>query len=311
MSVSPIAGLGTPVVSVIIVNFNAGPYLARCIEAVTKSTVPLEVLVVDNASKDGSLEEAAVAGGAGHRVATYPNGENLGFAKAVNIGIEASSAPYVLLLNPDCEVEPDSIKVTLDALIAHGTAGAAGCVLRNCDGSEQAGGRRSIPTPWRTFVRVLHLDRLAPNRRSFRSFDHLRMPLPEHVQSVEAISGAFMLIPRSVLNIVGSFDEGYFLHCEDLDWCMRCIGSGHEILFVPGASVLHHKGVCSREFPIAVELHKHRGMLRFYRKFFRHQYPGVLMWAVSASIWARFFAKAMVLWVRRDRGERIGMRPKA
>jgi asparagine synthase (glutamine-hydrolysing) len=85
-----------------------------------------------------------------------------------------------------------------------------------------------------------------------------------------------------------AWDEAYFLHCEDLDWCMRFRKRGWKILFVPDAPVLHHQGHCSRARPFFVEWHKHKGMMRFYYKFFRHQYPGVLMWMVNLGIWLRF-----------------------
>ncbi len=86
-----------------------------------------------------------------------------------------------------------------------------------------------------------------------------------------------MFVRRKALEEIGPLDEGYFMHCEDLDWCMRFRQAGWEILFVPDTSVLHVKGVCGSSRPVRVEYYKHRGMIRFYRKFFRHQYPGVLM----------------------------------
>ena len=87
---------------------------------------------------------------------------------------------------------------------------------------------------------------------------------------------------------VGPLDDGYFMHCEDLDWCMRFRQKGRQILFVPTAKVVHFLGVCSKSRPIFVEWHKHKGMMRFYRKFFRHQYPGILMWLVGLGVWLRF-----------------------
>jgi GT2 family glycosyltransferase len=87
---------------------------------------------------------------------------------------------------------------------------------------------------------------------------------------------------------VGRWDEDYFLHCEDLDFSMTLRRHGWKILFVPDARIVHDKGGCSRSRPIFVEWHKHKGMVRFYRKFFRHQYPGMLMWLVWLGVWLRF-----------------------
>jgi hypothetical protein len=123
----------------------------------------------------------------------------------------------------------------------------------------------------------------------------LGTPLPDRPVEVEAISGAFMLVRRSALEKVGPLDEGYFLHCEDLDWCMRFKQAGYQILFVPDVVVSHVKGGCSVNRPVFVEWHKHKGMIRFYRKFFRQRYPGVLMGLVFAAVWARFLVKAIVL----------------
>lgn len=101
-----------------------------------------------------------------------------------------------------------------------------------------------------------------------------------------------MLVRRAAMEDVGRWDEGYFLHCEDLDFSMTLRRKGWTIMFVPDAKIVHEKGTCSRSRPIFVEWHKHRGMMRFYRKFFRHQYPGMLMWLVALGVWLRFAAVA-------------------
>ena len=138
---------------------------------------------------------------------------------------------------------------------------------------------------------VIPLCRLWP--RLFFDFHLHKQALPDHPVEVEAISGALMLVRREAIEDVGLWDEGYFLHCEDFDWCMRFRQKGWKILFVHDAPVVHHKGICSRSRPIFVEWHKHKGMLRFYRKFFRHQYPGVVMCLVALGIWLRFGAVAI------------------
>jgi hypothetical protein len=97
-----------------------------------------------------------------------------------------------------------------------------------------------------------------------------------------------MLVKREAMEDVGPWDEGYFLHCEDLDWCMRFRKKGWKILFAPDAKVIHHGGACSRSRPLFVEWHKHRGMIRFYRKFFRHQYPRSMWMLVAFGVWFRF-----------------------
>jgi GT2 family glycosyltransferase len=99
-------------------------------------------------------------------------------------------------------------------------------------------------------------------------------------------------------------DDNYFLHCEDLDWCMRFRQAGWKILFVPQVRVVHWKGFSSKANPVVVEYHKHCGMVRFYKKFFRHQYPGALMVLVVIAVWLRFVAKSGWIWVRKLFGTR-------
>ena len=279
--------------SVVTVNFNAGALLVESARAALASTAPVEVIVVDNGSTDGSAA-ALRSAVPDPRLTVIEAGANLGFARASNIGIRASRGDRVLLLNPDCIVEPDTVARMRAAMEAHPEAGMAGCLVRNPDGSEQAGCRRAVPTPWRSLVRTFGLARLFPHhRRLFDDFVLAGQPLPERPIPMEAISGAFMFVRRSALETVGLLDEGYFLHCEDLDWCMRFRGAGYPILFVPDVAVVHHKGHCGRDRPIRVLWHMHRGMVRFYGKFFRHQYPLPLMWLVYVGVWLRFAVAAL------------------
>ncbi len=273
--------------SLMIVNYNAGRYLEACVTSALDQVD--EVIVVDNASHDDSLSQLMASFSGDPRMKVIRNRENLGFAAACNIGVEHSTGSYLFFLNPDCVLEPDSVKRLVGVLDDYPDVGMAGALLVNPDGTEQAGGRRAIPTPWRSLVRAFGLSRFADRwPRLFFDFHLHKQPLPTHPIEVEAISGACMLVRREAMRDIGSWDEGYFLHCEDLDLCMALRRKGWRIMFVPDARVVHDRGVCSRSRPIFVEWHKHRGMMRFYRKFFQHQYPGPLMWLVAFGIWLRF-----------------------
>ena len=290
--------MNTPLVSIIVVNFNGGELLAECVRAVLASTVPVEVLVSDNGSTDGSialLQQAIVDA----RLHIEENHQNLGFAAANNRVIPLAKGDYLLILNPDCLIRPDTLELMLQQLELHPDVGMAGCLIRNPDGSEQAGCRRRVPTPWRTLVRLLGLDRIFPNHPKFESIVMHQKPLPVEPAFKEALSGAFMLLRRTTMEEVGLMDEGYFLHCEDLDWCMRFRQKGWKILFVPHVEVIHAKGACSHARPVRVEWYKHKGMVRFYRKFFRHQYPLPLMLLVALAVWGRFLVLSLLLTVRR------------
>jgi len=274
-------------VGAVLVNYNAGAYLTEAIQCILDQVD--SVVVVDNASTDDSLgllrSQLSEASG----VVIVENDRNLGFSTACNIGLNTLQDPAVLFLNPDCLMDPGAIRTLYDVLVSDGRIGMVGGLLLNPDGTEQAGGRRAVPTPWRSFVRAFGLARLA-NRwpRLFFDFHLHKHPLPSMPLEVEAISGACMMVKREAIDDVGLWDEAYFLHCEDLDWCMRFRQRGWKVVFVPDAKMVHIHGVSSKNRKIFVEWHKHKGMMRFYRKFFRHQYPGVLMWLVGLGVWLRF-----------------------
>jgi GT2 family glycosyltransferase len=280
-------------VSAIIVNYNAGEVLSACIASILTQRVQ-NIIVVDNASNDDSLRLLEQKYQYESRLKIIRNASNFGFAKACNIGVLASSQQYILFLNPDCVLEPGALRRMIEVLEANPAAGMVGGLLIDPDGAEQGGGRRAVPTPWRSLVRAFGLYRFADRWPSlFFDFYLHNQPLPDAPVEVEAISGALMLIRREALKDVGPLDEGYFMHCEDLDWCMRFRQRGWKIMFVPDARVIHQKGVCSKNRPIFVEWHKHKGMMRFYSKFFRHKYPGVLLWIVGFGVWLRFGAMAI------------------
>jgi len=272
-------------ISVVIVNYNAGNFLRQCVDSLLNCPLSLEIIVVDNDSHDGSVDALPDCSD----VQLIRNTSNLGFASACNTGARVATAPFILFLNPDCCFESGTLVRLLEALCLNDQAGMAGGLLCNADGSEQAGGRRDIPTPWRSFVRAFGLSRFADRwPRLFYDFHLYKQSLPEHDIEVEAISGACMLVKREAMEDVGMWDDAYFLHCEDLDWCMRFRQKNWKILFVPSAKIYHALGICSGSRPLFVEWHKHKGMLRFYHKFFRHQYPGMLMWLVALGVLLRF-----------------------
>ena len=278
-----------PKISTIVVNYNAGEQLLTCVDSLLNCLLEIEIIVVDNASTDGSLDALQRL----PCIQIIQNPTNVGFAAACNSGLRAASSPFLLFLNPDCFFEPGTISKLFTAMMEDESVGMVAGMLTNLDGTEQAGGRRAIPTPWRSFVRAFGLARFSDRwPRLFFDFHLHKQPFPDSPIEVEATSGACMLVKKVAMQEIGEWDEGYFLHCEDLDLCMRFRQRGWKILFVPTAQIIHHHGACSQMRPIFVEWHKHRGMMRFYRKFFRHQYPGILWPFVSFGVWLRFILVA-------------------
>lgn len=283
--------------SVVIVTFNSAAQIGRCLEALYASDVDIELVVVDNCSEDDTVER--INGFLRHRsYATVLALEiNVGFARAVNLGLSRCSVDYAVILNPDCYVSMNTLSTMLSVMQSDASIGIGGCLLLNEDGTEQAGCRRYIPTPSRSLVHVLHLEKIPylRSKRLFKTFVMRGTPMPEGPEDVEALSGALMMVRMEGVRAIGPLDERYFMHCEDLDWCVRFRRSGWRVVFVPTASAVHTKGCSSRSRPVRVEYYKHAGMVRFFQLHFRDRYSLPISALVVGAVWGRFFLKAVSL----------------
>jgi hypothetical protein len=262
------------------------------VASVLASASPVEVVVVDNASTDESVRLLREAHGSEPRLTLVENRRNLGFARACNQGLVRSNGNDILLLNPDAVLPPHGIARLRAALEAHPGAGMAGPLLVSPDGREQNGCRRDLPQLGTAFSHAFAVPRPLRSRLG-GDFVHAGEPLPAGPVPVEAISGACMLVRKAAIDAVGPLDEGYFLHCEDLDWCARFHAAGFGVLFVPEVTVVHDMGVSCRRRPIFAEWHKHRGMLRYYGRFLRPRHSAVAAAAVATGIGLRFVGVAL------------------
>ncbi len=287
------------ITSVVIVNFNAGAYLIAAVESVRAQDQAVEVIVVDNNSSDDSIA-ALQRRFSGAEAIVIELEDNYGFAHACNIGIARARGATLLLLNPDCRMAPDALGQLKAVLESRSNLGMVGPLMINPDGSEQRGGRREIPNPWQIFCMTLQFHRLMPNHPRFRGINLHGQSLPDQPVEVQAISGACMLVKRAAVEKVGTLDSDYFLHFEDLDWCLRFANAGFGILFAPRAVVEHTQGVCGRGRARRVAYHKHRSLLIFLRKNFTQFYPSSFMALVSFAVTLRFAAIVLVsLFMRR------------
>ena len=276
-------------IPVVIVNYNAGAHLVNCVDSVLNSRgVAVEIFVVDNNSADNSVQLLQMKFAAQKNLHIIKNLKNLGFSVANNQVLPEINTDYLLFLNPDCVVHPDTLCGMFDIMQQNPQVGMAGCLIKNVDGSVQKTCVREIPTPWKSLVRVLHLDKFFPRQKFFHGIDLADKSVPSTMKEVAAISGAFMFVRRKALEEVGILDEEYFLYCEDIDWMLRFGQKDWKILFVPDFVIEHAKGISSRQKPFAVLWHKHCGMTRFYQKFFRQRYFWLLAVLVYCGIWARF-----------------------
>lgn len=283
---------------IIIVNYNAGDWLTRSINSALRYS-QCAVSVVDNNSSDQSAVNAAQAYQGEARLNWIFNQDNKGFAAANNQVLSQLDEEFAVLMNPDCELNEQTLDTMLNVFAAEPTLGLASCRILNEDGSLQVTCRRRFPTPWSALVRLLQLHRVFPSNPKFANFDYGDdVDQSESLEFIEAISGAFMMVRKSALNEIGLLDEAYFMHCEDLDWCKRFEQSSWKVGFVSAASVLHAKGISSRSRPIAVLWTLHRGMNRFFDKFYHTEYSWFTRYTVKLGIALSFVGRSMLAMVK-------------
>lgn len=245
--------------SIVIVNWNTRELLVRCLQSVydTVSGLDFEVLVVDNASADGSSEAVQRQFPA---VRLTQNTANAGFARACNQGIRESVAGYVLLLNPDTEVMSGAVQTLVQFMEEHRRAGAVGPMVLHPDRTLQAS-CYPMPTLWRELLRLMHLERFSVHAQyEQRKWD------PNRVRAVEVIQGDCLLVRRESLSQVGLFDEDYFMYTEEVDLCYRLLRQGWSIFWVPKARIVHHGGQSTRQVAQRMFIELYRSKLTFFRK---------------------------------------------
>lgn len=283
-------------VSVCIVSWNTRDHLRNCLRSIFARpwTARIEVIVVDNASADGSAEMVR---------AEFPHVQllaspgNLGFARANNRAFEVATGRYLLLLNPDTLVEPGSI----DALVAFADvrqdAGVVGPKLLNADRSPQRSCWRGYPSVRRALVDALYLWRLAPWLNLVRQTE-----IPEHelaiTQPVDHVLGAAMLVRAETYRRVGGMDEGLFLFLEETEWCYRIRQNGWKVYFHPAARVVHIGQQSVHKNPECTLPEYYKNLVRFYR---RHQTDSLLHVASLKGVIATACLNRIWLWVWRGR----------
>ncbi len=279
-------------IATIIVNFNAGETLLQCVKSLLDSTRQSKIIVVDNASTDGSVAALRDHFANQHEIELLINPVNLGFAPAVNKAAHHSDTKFVLILNPDCILKPESLEQLHTALEKNPQAGLAGPAVLDENGQVQRASMRRFPDPWKSLMTTSGLWRLEKIFPRFAGIEIDVGNLSGNAEICDAVSGACMLVRRSALEDVGYLDEEYAMHCEDLDLMYRLNESGWQCLYVPQAECVHLQGLSSRSRPSWVHFQKHRGMERFFRKFQAKTTSFPLRMLVYAGIWLRF----IILW---------------
>lgn len=279
--------------SVIILSYNTRELLRSCLAKVFRSVLgryTMEVIVCDNGSADGSIEMVKREFPKG---IVINNRKNLGFAAGNNPGIQRSNGRYVVLLNSDTEVNPDTFSIMISYMDKHTDVGAATCKLILPDGSVDPACHRGFPTPWAAFTYIIGLEKLFPHTRLFGEY-HQGYKRPDTVHEVDCISGAFFLVRQSVIDRVGLLDEEYYFYGEDMDWAFRIRKAGWNIVYNPNVSVLHKKkqsgrAHSDRERRVRTERYFYRYNKLFYQKNYASRYPAILMRAIYAFFDLRLF----------------------
>ncbi len=247
---------GQPRVSVLIVSYNTRDLLLQAIDSTVREALA-EVIVVDNASTDGSADAVASRY---PRVRLIRSPVNLGFAAGTNAAAAAAHGTHLLLLNPDATLTPGALDRLLDLHDREPRAAAIGPSMAYPSGQPQPAAF-CFPGLAQVFLDLFPVERIMDTRLNGR-LHHARDATP-----VEHLLGACMLIRGAAWRDVGPLDEGYFMYLEEVDWCQRARRKGWQIWFEPGAAVVHHAGAATRQQPDAMLAQLWRSRLRYYQRF--------------------------------------------
>jgi GT2 family glycosyltransferase len=276
--------------SIVIVNFNAEKLLQRCLSSVYAETkkILFDVWVVDNNSMDTSIPMMRQNF---PQVNLIENKENLGFAKANNQAIARCIGNYILLLNPDTLILQNALEKMVEFMDGNPTVGICGCKVLNEDGTFQLACRRTIPTPGVAFFRLTGLSTLFPRNKIMAKYN-LTYIDPDERQEVDAVSGAFLMIRRELVEDIGLLDERFFMYGEELDWCLRAKKAEWTVMYYPDAEIIHYKGECSKFNHRKAAFEFYRSMYLFHKKHFAENYNPIL----NIFIYVGILLKALTSW---------------
>ena len=268
--------------SIIILCYKSKEHLKALLPSVFASTkkYTYEVIIVDNDSRDGTAE------GIESLLPSVPNlklirNQNNGFSAGNNLGIKQASGKYILLLNPDTKVEPNTFEIMLDCMESKSDVGISGCKIIKANGKLDLACRRRFPNPWNSFKALFLSSRQDYN---YSGIDE------NQEMEVDSVVGAFLLIRKSVIDKIGLLDEKFFMYGEDLDWCWRCKEAGFTVWYYPKTFITHYKGSSSAQVPFKSLKWFHQAMWIFYQKHYAKKYPAVFNWLIWLGIYTRLMA---------------------
>ncbi len=293
--------------SIIIVSYNTKQFLLDSVQSVIKTTknISYEIIIVDNNSRDGSVEAIrnfqfsifnSQSNTKNKNFQIIKNGENLGFSKANNIGVGKAQGRYILFLNSDTIVYEKTLETMVRFMDNHKDCGIATCRVNLINGEIDDASHRGFPTPVRSLFYFSGLSKIFSNSLFFNGY-HLGYRNLSKIHEIEACAGAFMIVRKEAGKDIGWFDKDYFFYGEDLDFCYKIKNKGWKIYYVPVVSILHYKGVsggikkisqnittANRETKKRVLDARFNAMEIFYRKNYINKYPWIVTWLVIKGI---------------------------
>lgn len=294
-------------VSVIIPSWNAKKYLQDCINSIVRETKhnSIEIIVVDNASSDGSPEMIQKQF---QQVKLIRNSENLGFAKACNIGMRQAQGKYFCILNSDVILQKECIDKMFSYMEKNPEIGVLGPKILYPDGRVQRT-CMGFPTLWNTFCRATALDVIFPKTRLFSG---LFMTFWSYttLRAVDVINGCLWMVRQNAVNNVGLLDENFFMYAEDKDWCKRFKKEGWQVVFFPDAEAIHFGGASSSNAPIKFYIEMQRANIQYWRKHYsRFAQIGFILITLAHHL-IRLVGQVMILIRRPSRWTAITFRIK-
>jgi len=275
--------------SVIVVTANSGNTLLKCVQCVLANSVPLELIIVDNASFDNSIDTLKSNNDINKKIKLLINKKNIGFAAAAHQAAQQAVGDAILFLNPDCFLTPTTILELRNIWAKTKNSGLIGACILDVDGKAARVNRRREPTLRQALMTMTGLARWEHQHPAWTGVEVSNLEKNNDIEIVDAVSGALMFMPSRIYQEIGGFDTHYFLHCEDLDLCRRVRDAGFNVLFARDIRVIHEQGGSSRNRPFFVAWHKHRAMWRYFCKFDQAAKNPLIRFMVKLGIWLHFF----------------------
>lgn len=273
-----------PELSIIILNYNVGEFLLNCLESIFQNKGKLDrwqVIVVDNASSDGSVEAVKDKY---PEVELVANKDNLGFARGNNVGVEHAKAQVILFLNPDTVIVGSAIQKTLEVLLSNPDFGAITCKVELPDGRLDYSCHRGFPTPWNSFAYFGGLAKMFPRSTFFAGYTATYLDINKP-HEIDSLTGAFMMVRKIAGDQVSWWDKDYFWNGEDIEFCYSLKEKGWKIYYYPDVKIIHFKGSSSKHEKRKTVILGVSAMRIFYKKHYYRKYPPLLrdfvLWGIK------------------------------